>query len=510
MLRMDEIYKIKKAFERKGKSKNSIARQFNRSWATVDKIVESTPDKLKSRGQRPNRGSKLMTPELESRVNDFFDEEIRKGVHHKQRFTMHYMFKTISSQGQYYGSERHFRTIVNRIRKKRDLLKPKPSFLDLDFEFGKYLQLDHGEAHVILRGQKIKGFLFVATIPKVPIRFCQLFLTKSSESWGEFHERAFRFYGGVFEHCTYDHDTVLVVPKTDRPTEFLNQLKNYYDFDPIFCNRASGWEKGAVENGVGYCRRNFLAGFPEFESLDVCNSYLKEECIKELESFHSDDRPLSVWHQELPLKLNNLACSHSWGIESDALVSSQQTVIVDGFSYSVPEKYVGSTVKVIKTVSEVKIYDDLESIYTHPRCYLKSDRGLVLDHFLEHLLRKPRAVAFARVVKQTIFPEEIIKLRKRLQERHSYPDCEKEFIQVLRIRRKYFESDFLTAIGLALEYGSVESAAVEMILQQLTVTETIPDIPTVLLPKECAEIKREPVDLNVYASLSDAMGVQYA
>ncbi|NOT80284.1 MAG: hypothetical protein HOP07_14915 [Bacteriovoracaceae bacterium] len=55
----------------------------------------------------------------------------------------------------------------------------------------------------------------------------------------------------------------------------MNDMENYYNFEAIFCNKAAGWEKGSVENGVGYCRRNFLPGLPSFETMNSLNNYLK-------------------------------------------------------------------------------------------------------------------------------------------------------------------------------------------------------------------------------------------
>ncbi len=57
VLRMDEINKLKKDFN-KGDNKNKIAKKFNRSWDTVDNIVNTTSDQLKERGQETQQKTK--------------------------------------------------------------------------------------------------------------------------------------------------------------------------------------------------------------------------------------------------------------------------------------------------------------------------------------------------------------------------------------------------------------------------------------------------------------------
>ena len=45
-------------------------------------------------------------------------------------------------------------------------------------------------------GVRTKEYLFVASVPGQVLRYCQAFPIKATEAWGEFHERAFQFFGG--------------------------------------------------------------------------------------------------------------------------------------------------------------------------------------------------------------------------------------------------------------------------------------------------------------------------
>ena len=55
-------------------------------------------------------------------------------------------------------------------------------------------------------------------------------------------------------------------------------MASHYVFEPVFCNPASGWEKGQVEKGVQDSRAAILRGAPSLASLAECNSWLERRC----------------------------------------------------------------------------------------------------------------------------------------------------------------------------------------------------------------------------------------
>ena len=59
-------------------------------------------------------------------------------------------------------------------------------------------------------------------------------------------------------------------------------LAAHYGFEAIFCNPASGNEKGLVEGLVGYIRRNVYVPIPKAETLEQLNEMLLDKCRKYL------------------------------------------------------------------------------------------------------------------------------------------------------------------------------------------------------------------------------------
>ncbi len=81
---------------------------------------------------------------------------------------------------------------------------------------------------------------------------------QSQEMVFDAHARAAAFYGGLCERGIYDNmktamDAVFV-GKERRFNRRFAQMCSHYLVEPVACTRASGWEKGQVENQVGTLR----------------------------------------------------------------------------------------------------------------------------------------------------------------------------------------------------------------------------------------------------------------
>src|ERR1700746_1067585 len=93
---------------------------------------------------------------------------------------------------------------------------------------------------------------------------------------------AFEFWGGVPKSVGYDN----LKPAVSRLLRGHSRLEqqafrhfhSVYGYEAIFANPAAGWEKGSVENLVGYARRTYFVPVPEGADLEVINQGLRENC----------------------------------------------------------------------------------------------------------------------------------------------------------------------------------------------------------------------------------------
>jgi transposase len=473
VLRMDETNKIKKDYS-KGDSRNQIAKKFNRSWNTVDTIINTSREELTKRGKRRQRKATVATDEVIKAIEELLDKEIKLKVKRKQRYTAAFIFKELKRNGIYGGKERNLRGVVARIRAERKQKKIETkSFLPLTFDPGSCIQIDHGEADCVIGESRLTAYLFVGSLPGLAIRYCQLYPIKAQEAWGDFHEKTFRFFNGIFPSLTYDNDSVLVkkILGSERDqTDFSKSLEEHYGFKSVFCNPGAGNEKGAVENGVGYCRRNYLAGLPEFKDWEEVNEHLENHCLAAIEEgthYRSQER-LKDLLEKAQENTDGLLPKKNWCKWLSPTVNSSQLIACEKHQYSVPEKYVGAKVQVAAEAFNIKIYCENELIAAHPRQFKEGEDSLQLDHYLDQLSHKAGALWDCTAVKTHKFEPELMDLWNRLKSRLDKRKANKEFIEILLLKRLYDADSFKSAIELALAFGAIEHAGVLNILRQLT------------------------------------------
>ena len=135
---------------------------------------------------------------------------MNRRIKKKQRLTVKVIYTILKETNSYQGSSRRLHELVKQVRLEIGLQVEKKSFLPLDFPLGTALQVDHGEAECMIGGGILTCYLFVASVPGTTIRYPQLFGCKSRESWGEFHERTFKIFNGIFARVIYDNQQLLV------------------------------------------------------------------------------------------------------------------------------------------------------------------------------------------------------------------------------------------------------------------------------------------------------------
>jgi transposase len=130
---------------------------------------------------------------------------------------------------------------------------------------GKQLQIDFGERRVLIGGASIKVYLFVATLGYSRRLYVRAFRNERQESWFSGLESAFQHFGGITEEVLFDNDRGLVVhhDRETREVEFnarLHAFARHWRFRPRACAPYRARTKGKDERGVGYVKKNAIAG----------------------------------------------------------------------------------------------------------------------------------------------------------------------------------------------------------------------------------------------------------
>ncbi len=229
---------------------------------------------------------------------------------------------------------------------------------------GKQMQIDFGERRVIIGGEPVKVFLFVATLGYSRRIHVRAFRNERQESWFEGMESAFRHFGGVTQEVLLDNDRSLVAyhDRQTREVEFNARFKafaRHWGFRPRACAPYRARTKGKDERGVGYVKKNAVAG-RSFESWAAFEAHL------DWWSREIADRRIHGTTGEVPAE--RFARSEAAALRPAKPIPSFQSmrelirkvqadcvIDVDGNSYSVPWRLIGETVQVAVTQSQLRV-----------------------------------------------------------------------------------------------------------------------------------------------------------
>lgn len=230
---------------------------------------------------------------------------------------------------------------------------------------------------------------------------------QNEESFLDALVQVFQYFGGVPKKVIFDNGKVAVKDGFGahaRKQAGYAALAAHYGFEAVFCNPASGNEKGLVEGLVGYIRRNVCVPVPKVENMESLNRMLREKCLGYLShKIRGKDTSVGEMLTREREKLYPLPgyyfdpCKRTTG-----RVDRFCTVRFDSNNYSVPAAYCGREVALKAGPEVVSVYFDGRCIAQHRRCLDRKQTIYKLEHYLPLLEKKGRAIFYARPVQETL------------------------------------------------------------------------------------------------------------
>lgn len=402
-----EVYKEIRRLQLEGAtSQRRVAKILGISRNTVKKYWDGNAVPWEKESY--HRASNVLTEDVQQFICHCLDEDEREGIK-KQKHTARRIYHRLQEEMGFTGSESSIRNAVHTIRMERSA---NQVFIPLTFHSGDSMQIDWGEATVYLCGEKVKVNLFCARLCHSCTPFVIAYWRQNLESFLDAIVHAFQYFGGVPKRLIFDNARVAVKDgfgSHAAAQDDYAQLSAHYGFHPVFCNIASGNEKGLVENLVGYIRRNVCVPLPHVNSLEELNEKLLAQCVNYLDH-KIDSRPqkVGVMLEEDRQALRPLP-KYAMDISKKAYptVGRYATVTFETNHYSVPCKYRGKSVVLKAFPNDIEIWFDGECIADHKRCQKKHQESLNLRHYLPILAQKGRAIRYAKPVLSTV-PMEFI------------------------------------------------------------------------------------------------------
>jgi hypothetical protein len=207
-------------------------------------------------------------------------------------------------------------------------------------------------------------YLFVATLGHSRRFHVRAFRHERQTCWFEGLESAFRAFGGVPAELLLDNARALVAhhDSLTREVRFNSRLSafaKHWGFRPRACAPYRARTKGKDERGVGYVKRNAIAG-REFASWTALEANL-EQWTREVANVRvhgtTGEVPIERFERDEAAALQPLAGRPPFQQIRELVrrVQADCCIEVDGNAYSVPWRLIGERVRVTVAAGELRV-----------------------------------------------------------------------------------------------------------------------------------------------------------
>jgi len=343
--------------------------------------------------------------------------------------------------------------------------------------------------------------------------FMMAFPSQKQESFFEGHVRAFHWFQGISRRHSYDNLKTAVMRVLEGRNRQEQQafvvFRSHYLFESHFCTPGLGNQKGGVEHGVGFGRRNFMVPLPKVASFEELNEHLLVQCLAD-DRRRVDRQKVTIgeaWEMEKPYLLPLPARDYDCCVSRSATLNPYSQVVLDTNRYSVPvdQAYRNLVVKAYPFRIDILYLDKV--IASHRRCYGREEDIFDPLHYLPLLEQRPGAFEHAKPIRRwrEEWPPVYESLLQRLQEQRLNSQGVREFVRVLKLHRDHPAKLVARAVEQALAYGCAHADGVELCLHQLSNPEApVPSLNLVDQPS-WASVGEQPPDLNCYDQLLERM-----
>ena len=488
MLVVETVAKIRREHFARGKGVKTIAREMGLARNTVRKILRSgdtAPEYERREQPHPKLGPFI--ERLEALL------EANASGARKDRLTLMRITDLLSREG-YDGGYDAVRRYAGRWSvQRRGVSSPVEAFVPLSFAPGDAYQFDWSHEQVEIGGTPL-------TVKVAHVRLChsrrfyiRAYPRETQEMVFDAHARAFQAFGGVTRRGIYDNMKTAVeavfTGKTRRFNRRFEQMCSHYLIEPVACTPASGWEKGQVENQVGYARDNIVKPRLRFHSLEELNGWLEAECVRRARNDrHPEHRDRVVWdvyEAERPF-LAPFAGPFDGFHQIEAVAQATCLITFDRNRYSVQAKAARRAVQIRAYADRILVLCDGEVVADHPRGLGRDHTVYDPWHYLPVLARKPGALRNGAPFQEWALPPAFNRLRKRLG---SGDEADRRFVRVLAA----VLDDGLDAVDQAVQEALNAGVASDEVILNILARRREPPRPEAITTSQALALSHPPI-----------------
>jgi transposase len=364
MIDYETYVRIKNYYEQQGLNYSQIAQCLALDHRTVAKWAN---EKHYQPRKSPQRASKL----------DPYKNDIVRMLE-KHPFSAMQILIRISQDG-YDGGYSILKEYVRKVRPKK--IK---AFLKLCFAPGECAQVDWGSYGSVAVGDTHRRLsFFVMVLCHSRMMYVAFTVSQTMEHFLACHQDAFQFFGAVPRKVMVDNLKSAVLQRIVGQAPVFNprylDFAHHYGFTIVPCAVGKGNEKGRVESGVGYVKKNLLSGLDiaDFKIIKPIADHWLDTVANVRIHGETGKRPIDMFQQEkgalLPLPLQ----PYDVAVIKQVRASRQFRITVDANHYSVPAQLAGVNLTVKQYPNRICIYHEDNLVARHARCY---DRKKDFEH----------------------------------------------------------------------------------------------------------------------------------
>jgi transposase len=416
-------------------------------------------------------------------------------------YTAQQVLQEIRTQG-YAGGYSILKGFVRLVRPVR-----KPAFLMLEFAAGDCAQVDWGSAGFITVGSTRRRLsFFVMVLCYSRMIYVEFTLSEGMEQFLCCHRNALEFLGGCPARIMIDNlKTGVLEHPAGGPARFHPRYLDFaahYGFKPVACAVKKGNEKGRVENGVGYVKKNFLNGLelPPFSALNPAARQWMDTVANVRLHGETHSKPLERLAQEKPLLRPLPALAYDCALIRSTGANGCCRVPFEANRYTVPFLYASQQLTLKVYPERLLIYHHEKLIATHLRSYDRRQDIRDPDHLQQLLAHRhhAREQTFLQAF-LSLGPQADLYARKLQEKRFN---AAHHIQKIVALSQLYGPDKVGRALNDALSFEAFGCEYIANLLEQAERPTAVPSPLHLTHRQDLLDLDLPPVDLNLYQTQS--------
>ena len=438
--------------------------------------------------------SKKITPRP-SKLDPFKRDIVRMLETHP--YTATQIFQRICEEG-FDGGYSIVKRYVRKVRPPKS-----PAFLKLSFAPGECAQVDWGSYGAVDVGSTRRRLsFFVMVLCYSRMMYVEFTVSQTMEHFLGCHQNAFDFFGSVPKKIMVDNLKSAVLRRIVGRAPVLNpkyfDFANHYGFTIEPCNVGKGNEKGRVENGVGYVKKNFLSGLniPDFSAIGPAARNWVDTIANVRIHGETRQKPLDLFEKERPFFNPLPANPFDVATVSQVRASSQFRISIDTNRYSVPAEYAGTRLTLKAYPDRLCVYCKDKLIARHVRSYDRYQDFEDPDHPKELLNQRKKARDQKIFMRFLALSPKAEQYYRKLEQRRMNPHHHVR--KIVALSEIYDPDAVARAMEDAFTFEAFSSEYITNLLEQRSRSLPEPGALHLTRREDLLQIKVDQPDLTIY------------